>query len=241
MLRDNVLLKVRENSGRIPVNISVRLAAFPEPAFQWSKDGQPLSGSRPVLTYDSVTFDNAMRSDAGNYTVVVTNYVLNSTTEQVGNDTGSFSLDVLCKSQLAVTILFLYLIILWKNNYVDGPMLIPGPLRHYVLLNESLTLVCGTSLESNPQATITWTAPDGTMIMASSRHSLENGPEVVRLNFTHTLPSDAGMWRCDIRTESDQYVVSDGSLVRMDPAMIGAPIQHNIELIIIGEYVTANN
>ena len=129
----------------------------------------------------------------------------------------------------------MYLVILWKYNYVDGPMLIPGPLRHYVLLNESLSLVCGTSLESNPQATITWTAPDGTMIMASSRHSLENGPEVVRLNFTHTLPSDAGMWRCDIRTESDQYVVSDGSLVRMDPAMIGAQIQHNIELTIIGE------
>ena len=104
MLRDNVLLKVRENSGRIPVNISEGLAAFPEPTSQWNKDGQPLSGSRPVLTYDSVTFDNVMRSDAGNYTVVVTNYVLSSTTEQVGSDSGSFSLDVLCKLQLVVAI-----------------------------------------------------------------------------------------------------------------------------------------
>ena len=107
MLWENVLLKVRESIGRIPVNISEGLAAFPEPTFQWSKDGQPLSGSRPFLTYDSVTFDNVTRSDAGNYTVIVTNYVLNSTTEQVGSDTGSFSLDVLCKLQLAVAIFYI--------------------------------------------------------------------------------------------------------------------------------------
>ena len=99
-LRSSVLLKVRESSGRIPVNISEGLAAFPEPTFQWSKDGQPLSGSRPVLTHDRVTFDNVMRSDAGNYSVVVTNYVLNSTSKQVGSDTGSFFLDVLCTLQL---------------------------------------------------------------------------------------------------------------------------------------------
>ena len=34
--------------------------------------------------------------------------------------------------------------------------------------------------------------------------------------------------------------MSDGSLVRMDPTMIGATIQHDIELIIIGEYITTN-
>ena len=100
MLRDNVLLKVEENGGRIPIDLSEGLVAFPEPTSQWSKDGQPLNGPRPALTYNSVTFDNVRRTDAGNYTVVATNFVLNSTTpEQVGNDTGSFYLDVLCKLQ----------------------------------------------------------------------------------------------------------------------------------------------
>ena len=99
-LRDDVVLKVRENGGRIPVNISEGSAAFPEPTLiQWSKDGQPLDGSRPELTYSTVTFDNVRRSDAGNYTAAATNFELDSTTEQVGNDTGSFYLDVLCKSQ----------------------------------------------------------------------------------------------------------------------------------------------
>ena len=55
MLRDDVVLKVRENGGRIPVNISEGLAAFPEPTSQWSKDGQLLDGSRPELTYSTVT------------------------------------------------------------------------------------------------------------------------------------------------------------------------------------------
>ena len=96
LLQDNAILKVEENSGRIPVNLSEGLVVFPEPVFRWTKDGQPLNGS--ALTYKSIIFDNVRREDAGNYTVLATNFVINSTTlKQVGNDTGSFYLDVLCK------------------------------------------------------------------------------------------------------------------------------------------------
>ena len=98
MVRDNISLKVEENNARTAVNLSESLAAFPEPFFQWSKDGQPLSG--PILTYNTATFNSVRRADTGNYTVVATNFVLNSTTELVGNDTGGFYLDVLCKSAL---------------------------------------------------------------------------------------------------------------------------------------------
>lgn len=105
-----------------------------------------------------------------------------------------------------------------------------------MLLGDLLSLVCGTGLDSNPQANITWKAPDESVVADSPRHSLENRPEIVRLNFTRTILSDAGMWRCDVRTESDQYIVNDaGSLIQMDPTMIGSPIQHDIELIIIGK------
>ena len=117
----------------------------------------------------------------------------------------------------------------------DGPSLALGPPQHYVLLGDSASLVCGTGLDSNPQATITWTAPDGTTIMDSDRFNIENGPDIVRLIFTRTNLSDAGIWTCEIRTESDQHVVSNGSLVRLDSMTIGTPIQHDIELIIIGE------
>ena len=116
----------------------------------------------------------------------------------------------------------------------DGPSLALGPLQYYVLLGDSVSLVCGTGLDSNPQATITWTSPDGTTIMNNARYDLENGPDIVKLNLSRTILSDAGMWRCDIRTESDQYIVNNGILVRTNITTIGAPIQHDIELIIIG-------
>ena len=95
-MRDNFLVRVEENNGRVPVNLTKGTTAFPEPTFSWTRDGQLLIG--PDLTYSSVTFENVRRMDAGNYTVSATNFILNSTTEQVGNDTGSFYLDVLCKS-----------------------------------------------------------------------------------------------------------------------------------------------
>ena len=95
MLRDNFLVKVEENSGRIPVDLNEDSAAFPQSDFTWTKDGLPLTG--PTLTYSSVTFTTVTRADTGNYTVSATNFVLGSSTEQVGSDTGSFYLDVLCK------------------------------------------------------------------------------------------------------------------------------------------------
>ena len=111
-----------------------------------------------------------------------------------------------------------------------------GPSQYYVLLGNRVSLVCGTDLDSNPQATITWTAPNGTTVtvMDNARYDLENGLDIVRLNSNRTLLSDAGMWRCDIRTESDQYIENNGNLVQGNVTVIGAPIQRDIKLIIIG-------
>ena len=119
--------------------------------------------------------------------------------------------------------------------FPDGPSFrVPGPTQQYALLDESLSLVCGTDLDSNPQATITWTDPDGTTVMDNTRFNLENGPDIVRLNLSRTLLSDAGMWRCDIRTESEQDIVNNGKLVPTNITVIGERIKHDIELAIIG-------
>ena len=110
-----------------------------------------------------------------------------------------------------------------------------------MLLGDSLSLVCGRGLDSNPQATITWAAPDGSTIVNNAKHSLENGPKFVRLNFTRTISSDAGVWTCDIRVESERYIVSNGSLIRTDPAIIGIPIQLAIQLTVIGKEIKSNS
>ena len=244
-LRNNILLRIQENQVNIPIDLYQDPAAFPQPTlFNWNKDGQPLRTDL-LLTYSSVTFDTVSRVDAGNYRVSATNFVLPGSpgTNQVGNDTGSFYLDVICKQCIimiaartvkTLNSMCLAMIIYYDTPLADGPSLALGPSQYYVLLGDKVSLVCGTGMDSNPQATITWIAPDRTTITDNARFNLENGPDIVRLNLSRTLLGDAGIWRCDIRTKSDQYITNNGSLVRTNITVIGAPIQHDIELIIIG-------
>ena len=93
-------MKGLENSQNFIIDLHQGPDAFLEPTvFNWNKDGQPLRTDL-LLTYSNVTFDTVTRADAGNYTITATNFVLPSSpgTNQVGNDTGSFYLNVICKS-----------------------------------------------------------------------------------------------------------------------------------------------
>ena len=103
-LQDDFMVKILENTSNVTINLQQELVAFPEPTlFSWSKDGQPLMADL-VLTYSNVTFATVRRADTGNYTITATNFVLPGSpgTDQVGNDTGSFYLDVICKSYYCV-------------------------------------------------------------------------------------------------------------------------------------------
>ena len=124
----------------------------------------------------------------------------------------------------------------------DGPSFASGsptptPIQRYVLLDNSLSLVCGRGLDSNPNATVTWTAPDNTEIMGNDRYRLDNGPEVVRLNFTRTVMEDNGIWRCEVTVRSERHVLgSDGRLVLVVPEVIGTLTQEFM-LTVIGKYL----
>ncbi|MCG8623360.1 MAG: hypothetical protein MJE68_15380 [Proteobacteria bacterium] len=67
-----------------------------------------------------------------------------------------------------------------------------GPTKQFVRLGDKASLVCGTGLDSNPQATITWTAPDRTTIVdnINARYDKENGPTFGRRNSTNATKSD---------------------------------------------------
>ena len=111
-----------------------------------------------------------------------------------------------------------------------------GPTQQYMLLGDSLSLVCGTGLDSNPQATITWTAPDGNTVVNSAQYHHDNGPNIVRLNFTQVLSSDIGVWGCDVMVKSEKYIVSNGRLVLEEESVIGSTIHHSIQLIAVSKY-----
>ena len=90
------MFRIVENSLNIPVDLSQDPAAFPMPiTYTWTRNGAPLSGPPPTLTYSTVTFPSVSRNDAGDYAVSATNFDLNDNTV-IGSDMGSFSLTVIC-------------------------------------------------------------------------------------------------------------------------------------------------
>ena len=96
-MNKNFTLRVLESSRNFQINIGRNPTAFPVEtvSFTWTRDGQPLiSGPGLSQTYSSVTFSSVNRQDSGNYSVFASNVVEGI---EVGNDTGSFSLDVICK------------------------------------------------------------------------------------------------------------------------------------------------
>ena len=95
------MFRTVENSLNVPFDLSLAPAAFPEPtSYIWTRNGIQLSGPPPVLSYSTITFPSISRSDAGSYVLSATNFVLRNDLVPIGSDTGSFSLDVICKTSL---------------------------------------------------------------------------------------------------------------------------------------------
>ena len=100
-MRDNFLVRIEEGDENIPVDLQLdqNPAAFPEPTeFIWNVNGELLTYlPRTYSSVNSVSTIIIRRNHAGNYTVFAVSYFLDDSTTHVGNDTGSFYLDVLCK------------------------------------------------------------------------------------------------------------------------------------------------
>ena len=110
-----------------------------------------------------------------------------------------------------------------------------GPTRQFVRMSDSVSLICGTGLDhGNPQATITWTAPDGSRVIDSARFILENGPSFVRLNFINATIADNGVWRCAVVALSKWHILNNGQFVLQDEAVIGS-ITQDIQLTVISK------
>ena len=72
--------------------------------------------------------------------------------------------------------------------------------------------------------------------MDNARYDLNNGPDVVRLNFTRTILNDSRVWICELVVRSERHVVtSEGELMLGGQAVIGTPLRHQFMLTVIGE------
>ena len=70
--------------------------------------------------------------------------------------------------------------------------------RHNAIEGDSVSLVCGKNLESNPNASITWINPQSTSMSGSNddNYAQDDGPEVVQLNIAKASKRDSGTWTC---------------------------------------------
>ena len=73
--------------------------------------------------------------------------------------------------------------------------------------------------------------------MENARLNIENGPDIVRLNFSRTIASDSGVWICELIVRSERHVVtSEGELILRGLAVIGTPLRHQLMLTVIGKF-----
>ena len=88
--------------------------------------------------------------------------------------------------------------------YSDGPNITEGEGKYFIPEGESVSLICGYNLKSNPKASITWTDPRGNPVTINDAYSQDDGPEVVQLNITSVKKSDNGTWRCSMEVLSSR-------------------------------------
>ena len=74
-----------------------------------------------------------------------------------------------------------------------------GPTRKYsVLKGDIIELICGESLDSHPEATVTWTSPkSGEIRSDDERYIMSSGPNVV-LIIKNVTSGDNGTWKCTV-------------------------------------------
>ena len=103
-----------------------------------------------------------------------------------------------------------------------------------LLGEENFELVCGTNLDSNPDANITWTGPQGESVVANNgRYTLFNDRERVRLVINAIQEADMGTWTCIVRVDGIDVTTESGDVA---DTLIGSVLMHSIELTIVGKF-----
>ena len=106
-----------------------------------------------------------------------------------------------------------------------------GEFPYSIPWGEKLELVCGENLESNPQAKVTWTRPDGkTVTDSGEEYSVISGPEKVGLTVLNVSKTDNGTWNCTVDVSSDEGYRSchyQNKLLRR--------IERSVQVIVVGK------
>ena len=112
--------------------------------------------------------------------------------------------------------------------FPDGPELDEPTSRSFAtLLEDNVTLICGTNLVGNPEPIVHWLSNTGNEVSPNDKSfSISNGSQVVSLTIFNANLSSAGNWSCILSLNAP-----NGSTIQQQ--------QRNLILTIVGEYITA--
>ena len=94
---------------------------------------------------------------------------------------------------------------------IDGPDITRGPREYSVLEGDTIELICGENLHSNPEAAITWISPHGRVISGNSEQYsiVSNSPNVILRIKNVTKGDHSGAWNCSIKVEGKDIYCAD--------------------------------
>ena len=231
ILINGLQVTVLEGEDLIVDGLEEQPAAYPFPIFQWTRNGIPVVNISESVSYGypSINFYNISRTAAGNYSLFAENYVINSTgtSIMVGNDMGSFTLDVFCECHNNNKKNNSYIYCNIVNNVSDGPELMEPLSNTFTTLQQSsITLICGVSVVGNPFPVVQWFSNTGDEISPSDGNfSINNGPDVVSLTIVDPSQADNGTWNCVFT-----LFAPNGTALKQ--------LERTVSLVVVGECIT---
>ncbi len=118
---------------------------------------------------------------------------------------------------------------------LDGPSIRKGGRERASKLGDPLTLLCGDTLRSNPAASVSWRQPDGGVVTEGGRYTVINDATGLKLILTGTVPSDNGLWTCNVTVTAANVTVPPHGMVA--PSVQVGQEQSQINVLVVGKNV----
>ena len=124
--------------------------------------------------------------------------------------------------------------------YIDGPDIVFGPTERAGRSGDPFSILCGSSLDSNPEATVTWSNPSGIMISDTGRFNfVKNLAGDVMLELTTLLVDDMGVWSCVVTVQGTNVTLPSGDINIGHSSIIGSE-SLDIMIHVVGKQKSAS-
>ena len=185
--------------GHVGCSIDIMTSNLNASKFELLKDGHKAMRDNISVNGFSITFNKIMKDDTGNYFAEFCIPCHKDSSPKCFNHT--FYLNVMCKFDICVP----ESSVLWFIFILDGPTISEVRTKYSFSKGEQVELIIGKNLESNPEAVVTWTTPQGETLKHSNGHYIvSSGPDEVQLSIFGVSERDNGTWTVTVEVLSTE-------------------------------------